>query len=233
MRIPLFVSLALAIVSSAAAPAARAADAGTAYVVTYFETVPTDTGKARSLLRQFAQASRKESGNLRIEILQRIGQPDQFVILEAWKDQDAQAAHAAAIHARQFRERLASLLRGPYDERPHTALAVGPVNALPASESAKAAVYAVTHVDIVPTQREVGTALVKRLSEDGRNDTGNVRFEALTQSSRTNHMTVVEIWPDRKAADAFGMAASKRDFREKLMPLSGSLYDERLYRTIN
>jgi hypothetical protein len=29
------------------------------------------------------------------------------------------------------------------------------------------------------------------------------------------------------------MAASKRDFREKLMPLSGSLYDERLYRTIN
>lgn len=233
MRMPPFVVLALAIGLSAAAPAARAADARTAYVVTYFETAPMDTGKARSLVRRFAQASRKEAGNLRIEILQRIGQPDQFVILEAWKNQDAQAAHAAAIHARQFREQLAALLRGPYDERPHTALAVGPVNALPESESAKAAVYAVTHVDIVPTQREVGTALVKRLSEDGRNDIDNVRFEALTQNSRTNHLTVVEIWPDRKAADAYGMAAHKRDFREKLFPLSGSLYDERFYKAVN
>ena len=137
-----------------------------------------------------------------------------------------------AAHTRQFREKLLSLLRGPYDERPHTALAVGPVQALPASEAAKAAVYAVTHVDIVGAQREVGVALVKRLSEDGRNDKGNVRFEALTQNSRTNHMTVVEIWTDRKAADAHGAAAYKREFREKLMPISGSLYDERFYKAV-
>jgi quinol monooxygenase YgiN len=232
MRAVIFLLLNLSMISVGVIPAAHAQDANIAYVVSYFEVNAAATGKALGLLRQFGTASRKETGNLRFEILQRIGQPDQFAMLEAWKDKDAQAAHAAAAHTRQFREKLLSLLRGPYDERPHTALAVGPVQALPASEAAKAAVYAVTHVDIVGAQREVGVALVKRLSEDGRNDKGNVRFEALTQNSRTNHMTVVEIWTDRKAADAHGAAAYKREFREKLMPISGSLYDERFYTAV-
>lgn len=233
MRTSIYLLLNLVIMSVGVMPAARAQDSNTAYVVSYFEVNAAATGKALGLLRQFGTASRKETGNLRFEILQRIGQPDQFAMLEAWKDKDAQAAHAAAVHTRQFREQLLALLRGPYDERPHTALAVGPVQGLPASEAAKAAVYAVTHVDIVGAQREAGIALVKRLSEDGRNDKGNVRFEALTQASRTNHMTVVEIWTDRNAVDAHGMTMHKREFREKLMPISGSLYDERFYRAVN
>jgi len=233
MRIPLFILLGLAIASSAAAPTARADDGNTAYVVTYFETASTDTGKARSLLRQLAQASRKESGNLRIEVLQRIGQPAQFVILEAWQDKDAHAAHAAAAQTAQFREKLKPLLRGPYDERPHTGLSVGPVKAVPAGEARAAAVFAVTHVDIVPKEKDTGVAMVKQLAEDGRKDAGNVRFDALTQISRPNHMTVVEIWTDRKAAEGHAVAAYKKQFREKLMPLSGSLYDERFYRIIN
>lgn len=233
MRIPLSVLLGVAIATSAAAPAARADDASTAYVVTYFETASADSGKARSLLRQFAQSSRKESGNLRIEILQRIGQPDQFVILEAWLDKDAHAAHTAAANMAQFREKLKPLLRGPYDERPHSGLAVGAVRAVPAGEARAAAVYAVTHVDIVPKEKDTGVAMVKQLAEDARKDAGNVRFDALTQASRPNHMTVVEIWSDRKAADGHGVAAHKKQFREKLMPLSGSLYDERFYKAVN
>ena len=46
-------------------------------------------------------------------------------------------------------------------------------------------------------------------------------------------MTVVEVWRNPKAVDAHGMAAHTKQFREKLTPLSGSLYDERLYRVIN
>lgn len=233
MRTLLCALLGLAIVLTVAAPAARADDANTAYVVSYLETAPADSGKAQGLLRQFAQASRKESGNLRIEILQRIGQPDQFVILEAWQDKDAHAAHAAAGQTAQFREKLNPLLRGPYDERPHSNLSVGPVTAVPAGDARAAAVFAVTHVDIVPTAKDTGVAMVKQLAEDGRKDAGNVRFDALTQVSRPNHMTVVEIWADRKAVDGHGMAAYKKQFREKLMPVSGSLYDERFYRIIN
>ena len=71
------------------------------------------------------------------------------------------------------------------------------------------------------------------LAEDGRSQKGAVRFESLTQNSRPNHMTVVEIWSDRKAFGAHSTAAHMKQFREKLTLMSGSLYDERLYKAVN
>lgn len=231
MKHPMSFGLGLVLLALGVIPLTQAADgADTAYIVTYFETAPASSGKALSLLRELGKASRKEAGSVRFEALQRHGQSDQFVILETWKDKEAQAAHASAAHTKQFREKLQPLLRGPYDERPHSALGVGPMQASPAGEAKKSAIYVVTHVDIVPKEKDVGVASVKQLSEDGRKDKGNVRFEALTQISRPNHMTVVEVWPDKKALEAHGTAGHKKAFREKLMPMSGSLYDERLYR---
>lgn len=209
---------------------ARAADDAVAYVVSYFETAPKAANQARDLLRRLGEASRKDDGSLRFEFLQRIGQPHHFAVLEAWKNKDAQAAHAAAGHTREFRDKLTPLLISPYDERPHSALSVGPMPA-PAAEAGVAAIYAVTHVDVIPTQKDVGVALVQQLSETSRKDAGNIRFEALTQISRPNHMTVVEIWKDAQAVDGHAVAAHKKQFREKLSPLSGSLYDERLYKS--
>jgi len=232
MRLPFSVLFALALVSPA--PVALAADASTAYVVTYFESVPAYTGQVRNLLRDLAKASRKEPGHIRMELLQRTGQPDQFVILEAWQDKDAHAAHAAAAHTKQFRDKLQPLLRGPYDERPHTNLSVGAAKvSLGGGDARSSAIYGVTHVDIVPKEKDTGVGLVKQLSATSRKDAGNLRFDALTQNSRPNHMTVIEIWADKKTLEEHGITAHKRQFREKLMPLSGSLYDERFYRTIN
>ena len=234
MRIPFSMLFGLAIMAPGLAPVALADDANTAYVVTYFETVPAYTGQVRNLMRDLARASRKEPGHIRMELLQRTGQPDQFVILEAWQDKDAHAAHAAAAHTKQFRDKLAPLLRGPYDERPHTPLSVGPTKvSLGGGDARSSAIYAVTHVDIVPKEKDTGVGLVKQLSGSGRKDAGNLRFDALTQNSRPNHMTVVEIWADKKSLEEHGIKANKKEFREKLMPLSGSLYDERFYRIVN
>jgi quinol monooxygenase YgiN len=213
-------------------PAARAADdAGPAYIVAYLETLPPSAKPALALLRELSKASRAEAGSLGFEVLRQIGQPDQFVILEAWKDKDAQAAHASAAHTSAFREKLKPLLRGPYDERPHSALGVGPARAAGAAKTSP--IYAVTHVDVIGKAREEGSALVKRLSADSRKDKGNLRFDSWTQISRPNHMTVVEIWADRKALEAHSVTAHKKKFRDQLAPLGGSLYDERLYRAVN
>ena len=230
MKHPLRFLLGPAILSLSFMQPVHAQDANVAYVVAYMEATTPATHKVFALVREFGKASRKDDGSLRFEVLQRIGQPNHFAILEAWKDKDAQAAHAAAAHTKELREKLEPLLRSPYDERPHTALAVG---SMQAASAGKAAVYAVTHVDIVPTSKDIGVALVKQLSEDSRKDKGNARFDALTQMSRPNHMTVVEIWQDRKVLEAHGMTARTKEFREKLMPLSGSLYDERLYKIVN
>jgi len=210
---------------------ACAAAADTAYVVTYIEVAPASQEQAATLLRKLRTASLKDPGVVRFEVLKRINHPGQFAILEAWSDKAAQEGHGAAGHTRDFRDALKPLQRAPYDERPHTGLSVAAEGggSTKAAKPGKGAIYAVTHVDIVPKLKDEGVEAVKRLAESGRGGSGNVRFEALTQSSRPNHMTLVEIWPDRKSADAHATAGYTKAFREQLLPMSGSLYDERLY----
>lgn len=94
-------------------------------------------------------------------------------------------------------------------------------------------VYAVTHVDIVPAFKEKGWGMAKDLAVASRKDAGNVRFDAFQQANRLNHMTLVETWRDKAAVDGHAMAAHMKAFREGLLPISGSLYDERLYTPIN
>ena len=76
-------------------------------------------------------------------------------------------------------------------------------------------------------------AALKAMSEDTANDAGNIRYEVLQQANRGNHFTVVETWADRKALDAHAMAAHTRAFRNKLAPIAGALYDERIYEALN
>jgi len=212
----------------AAAPAPAAVPDGPAYIVSYFETTPASALQARSLLAGLTRASRKEAGNLQFITLQRIGAPNHFALLEAWKDKDAQAAHAGAATTKNFRDQLQSHLRSPYDERPHLTFA----SDKPSAQAIKSAVYVVTHVDIIPTMKDAGLDMVKGLVADSRKDAGMLAFDALQQASRPNHVTLVETWKDHKSLDRHGISAHMKEFRAKFMPLSGSLYDERLYKVV-
>jgi quinol monooxygenase YgiN len=212
-----------------APPAPPPVPDGPRYVVTYVEVMPTAKDEGAALTRQFRDATRKDEGNLRVEAGRRIGLPNQFVIISVWKDQASFDAHAKAAHTTQFHDKLKPIQNAPYDERVHFALSVG---ALPASLGG-AAVIGVTHVDVIPPQRENGTALVKQLADDARKDDGNLRFEAVTQTARQNHFTVIEAWRNRKTADAHSMNAKTRAFREKLAPASGALFDQRFYKALD
>src|SRR5207244_733745 len=115
------------------------------------------------------------------------------------------------------------------------AAATGPVygvtyfEALPAAANA---VVVVTHVDVPPPSKDECIGLLKQLTEMSRKDPGVLRFDVLQQDSRPNHFTVVEAWRDGKAQDAHIAAEHTREFRRKLTPLAGALFDERVYRTI-
>jgi len=202
---------------------------GPRYVVTYVDVMPSAKGDGAALVRQFRDATRKEPGNLRAEAGRRIGQPNQFVILEAWKDQASFDAHAKAAPAVQFRDKVKPIQDAPLDERLNFVLSVGP---LPANLTG-AAMLTVTHIDVIPTYRENATALVKQLAEDGRKDDGNRRFEALAQPSRQNHFTVIAVWRNHKALEAHGINARTRAFREQIAPALGALYDERFYKALD
>jgi quinol monooxygenase YgiN len=202
---------------------------GPRYVVTYLEVSPTATADGTKAVRQFRDAVRAEPGNLRAEALQRLGQTYQLVLLEAWQDQTAADTHAHASSTLKFQEKIRALQNAPADVRIHFPLSVGPLDAVHSG----AAVAIVTHVDVIPPQRENATALVKQLAEDSRRDGGNLRFEAVTQVNRQNHFTLIEVWRDRQSAEAHSMAVHTRTFREKLAPASGALYDERLYSVLD
>jgi quinol monooxygenase YgiN len=205
------------------------ADDAILYTVTYVEVMPPSTGQAATLLRQYREASRKDEGNARCEVLQRVDRPNQFVVVAAWKSAKAFEAHGAGAPARDVRGRLQPLQASPNDERLHHALAVGPA---PAPEGG-GALFVVTHVDVIPPRKDDSLPLLKQLAADSRAEAGNLRFDVVQQVNRPNHFTVVEAWKDRAAFDAHGMTAPTRRFREQLGPMSGALYDERLYALLN
>lgn len=202
--------------------------AGVLHIVTYVEVGPEAVGGAIATLRQYREAARAEGGNERSEVAQEIGRRNRFVVLEIWKDQAAFDAHGKGAVASQLRDKLKTIAVAPADERVHGALAVAANTA-----AAKGAVYVVSHVDVPPPRKDEVIAALNPLAEGSRKGDGNLRFEVVQQTSRPNHFTVIEIWKDEKAYDARIGAAPQKQFREKLGPMLGALYDERIYRTID
>ncbi len=208
------------------APAPPPVIEGNIYAVAYVEVMPTSRTDAIALLKRYRDAARKEDGALRCEVISRIGQPHQFAILEVWKDQKAFEARTRSANTTQFREKIHAIRNAPFDERVHVGVSVGPLQPGLAGD----AVYVVTHVDVIPPRKEDGLAAVKQLGDDSR--PGAVRFEVVQQTNRPNHFTVVEIWKDAKAVETHSMADATRLFRDKLGPMSGALYDERMFRAV-
>jgi quinol monooxygenase YgiN len=202
-------------------------DVAPQFVVSYIEVAPRSADAAAKLLRDYQAATRKESGIVQFEAFQRVHFPHHFAIVAQWKDTRDFLGHGEAAHRQAFRGALASHLIAPYDERRHHGLNVG------TRTDAGAGLVAVTHVDIIPPERDNGIAAVKTLADQSRGTPGNVRYDALTQSNRPNHMTLVEVWRDEAAYHTHLATAHMKAFRDSLLPRSGSLYDERLYRALN
>ncbi len=204
-----------------------AAQEAAVYVATYIEVAPTAAGQAVALIKDLGAATRKEDGNQRFQAVQERSRPNRFVVLEAWNDQKALEAHGKSEHVAAFRQKLAGINTAPYDERVHGAFAPA---ALPAP--ARGAVWVVTHVDVPPPFKDNAVGLLKQLVGDSRKDPGNLMFEVSQQGNRPNHFTVVEVWKNGKAFDAGQTAAPARQFRDKLGPMLGALYDQRLYKPV-
>jgi len=213
-------------------PAPAAAPPESPYAVTYIEVEPAQADASRRLLAHYRDALKddalKDKGALEFAVFEQIGRPNHFAIVEQWPSAKAREDNAASAASREFRAALAPLLIAPYDERPHFALSTG-APSTGTRAATPAAVYVVTHVDIVPPKRDEGVAEVRQLAEASRGTAGNVRFDALVQASRLNHLTLVEAWTDAPAREAHSATNPTRSFRTALGPMSGALYDERLY----
>jgi quinol monooxygenase YgiN len=198
------------------------------YVVSYVETMPNATAAGRSSLKRYRDASRKDDGNLRFDVLQEIARPNRFAIVELWKDNTALDAHGKTANTAQFRDALQAIAEAPPDQRVDHGLYVQPMQ----SDNRANAIYVVTHVDVIPSGKDDCLHLLEAMRTDTRSEPGNIAYDVLQQANRGNHFTVVEEWTNRKALDAHAIAAHTRAFREKLLPLAGALFDERFYKAL-
>ena len=199
---------------------------GPRFIVTYLEVAPAAEAQASALLKAYRDATRRDEGNLKAEVLQRNARPGHFVVTEEWRNDAAWKTHRQAAHAAQLQDKLKGARMSPYDERSHTGLAMG--HAAPVSGGA---VLVVTHVDVIPPGQNQLREMLKTLADASRKETGNLRFDVL-QGVRQNHFTVLEAWQDQRAYEAHVTAAHTKAFREELQPKAadGAPYDERLYR---
>jgi quinol monooxygenase YgiN len=196
-------------------------------VVSYIEVAPGKGREALGILRALRDASMKEAGFKSFGIFQRVNSPHHFGVLELWADNAAREAHLVTAHVKMAREKLTAIETAPYDERPHRPLATGPARA-----AAAGALTCITHVDFVPVYREEGERMLRMLADGSRAEKGAARYDVLTQASRPNHMTIVETWDSEGALRAHATAKHLKDFRLSLLPRTGSLYDERIYRAV-
>jgi quinol monooxygenase YgiN len=197
------------------------------YVVTYVEIVPSLASEARQLILAHSADAAKASGAVKIDALERVGYSSHFALIEQWQSSSAKQAYGATDAAMKFRAALGPLQSAAYDERIQAPLAVGP-----SSLGSADPLVIMTHVDVIPASLEVGVGKVKAFVEQGRGAAGNRRFDVLVQTSRKNHMTIIENWDAPADKTSWISTAVARSFREELQPTSGSLYDERAYRLL-
>lgn len=224
-------ALALAMMSAAAGENAhvQANQDNSVYVATYVELLPTAVESGAASLKRYRDASRKDEGNLRFDVLGEMSRNNRFIIIEAWSDKGALEAHLRSANTLQFKKGLEAIEEAPDDQRIGRALYLEHG----ASEQRIGAVYVVTHIDVIPPGTATCIAALATMSADTPKDPGNISYDVLEQVDHANHFTVVEAWTDQKAAAAHAMAAHTRAFRKQLKPIAGALYDERFYEALN
>jgi quinol monooxygenase YgiN len=213
------------VLTALGSPAALAQKA-TFFTVSYIEVGPVLAKVGALALRNYADASKNGKGMVDLDVVQRIDRPNQFAVLGAWVDQAAYEAHAAADQTKKLNDKLATMLASPVDTRQNNALAVAP------PKPGKDSIVVITHVDIIPSNKDNAVAALEQLADESRKHAGNLQFDVWQQAGRPNHFTVVESWSTRGAFDLHQMQKETREFRSKLEPMSGALYDERLYKPL-
>ena len=194
----------------------------------YFEVAPSEVSRTATVLKTYRQAAQKAAGVTRVQVLQQIGRPNFFAVAEKWRDSAALQAQLGSADNKKLRDDLQSALISPFDER-----LLGAVTAQPANRAAaEQAIYVLTHADAAAKREEV-PGMLQELATAARRESGNVLFDATVQPSRTNHFTLIEVWSDQKAYEAHETASTTKRFRSAFGAVSGALYDERIYKSIN
>ena len=210
----------------AAPPAPPAPPVGPIHAVSYIEASPESAAKAAGALRAYRAATAKEAGAVRVEIYQETTRPNRFVVDEDWREIAAYEAHAKIS---KLAETLQAGHLAPPDIRVHATWWTPPAP----KGNAAAAYYGFTHIDVSPPRLAELEAMLKPFVEKSHLQAGAMRFDILQGAApKRNHLTLAEAWSSEAAFRAHQNSAAAVEFRDRLGPILGALYDQRLYKLL-
>ena len=90
---------------------------GAVYVVSHVDAINARKDDAVVALKVMADASRSAAGNLRYEVVQQTNRPNHFTVFEVWRSREALDTWSMSPQARDFRDRMASMIGALYDDR--------------------------------------------------------------------------------------------------------------------
>jgi quinol monooxygenase YgiN len=193
--------------------------------VAYIEVKPSGRGAAVLALKQYKDALRINTASLRTELFEQVDRPGHLLLVETWESQAAFDNGTPALRKR-LTDAIEPIRVSGWDLRPYKTLSVASGAAEPTGRS----VFVISHVDVTPDPKIAG--MLKALAEKSRLEDGNVRFDVLAHTMRSNHFEVIETWQNQKALDNHAAAAHTRQYRDEVQPALGSPLDERIYKAI-
>jgi len=226
--VALLVVMAVAAPVAAQGPARGAAPVitdGTFYSVAYIEVKPSGRATAIQMLKWYKDSLRINSASLRVELFEQVDRPGHLLLVETWQNQAAFDSGTPALRKR-LNDSLQPVRLSDWDQRPYKTLSVASGGAEPTGRS----VFVISHVDVTPDPKIAG--MLKDLAEKSRLEEGNVRFDVLAHTMRSNHFEVIEAWQNQKALENHAAAAHTRQYRDDLQPALGSPLDERIFKAI-
>ena len=206
-------------------PAPAATTDSTFYSVAYIEVKPSGRAAAIQALKQYKDAIRINTASLRTELFEQVDRPGHLLLVETWQNQAAFDAGTPAPRKR-LTDAIEPIRVSGWDQRPYKTLSV----ASGAAEATPKSVFVISHVDVTPDPKIAG--MLKELAEKSRFEEGNVRFDVLAHTMRSNHFEVIETWRNEKALENHAAAAHTRQYRDDIQPALGSPLDERIYKAI-
>jgi len=203
---------------------AQTAPDTTFYSVSYIEVKPSARLNAIATLKGYRDLIHRDPANIGLGLFEQADRPGHFAIVETWKTQAA--FDASTPQHKQLQDVLESMRVSAWDTRPYKTLTV----ASGTNEASAKTVYVISHVDVTPDPKIAG--MLSALATASRLEDGNVRFDVLLHTMRSNHFEVIEAWQSQKALDNHAAAAQTRKYREDIQASLGSPLDERIYRAI-
>ncbi|WP_347555849.1 antibiotic biosynthesis monooxygenase [Robbsia sp. KACC 23696] len=102
----------------------------------------------------------------------------------------------------------------------------------PADAKTNGALYAVVHVDVEPKDLSSALPILTTYAQRAAADPAVRHIDVLQQDGGTNHFTLLEAFRSQAAYQQFVAQSYVKQMRERIQPMLGSPFDERLHSAV-